>query len=141
MRAGAPAAPLKAMRQAGINTALGTDNVANNNSYDLVQEMQLLAKLMSFREQEPAAIPARDIVEMATMGGARALGLEAEIGSIEPGKRADLIALDANAIGWVPRATQDEYTAIVYAVSGGDVRDVMVEGKFLLRDGELKTIH
>ncbi|MCC7163372.1 MAG: amidohydrolase family protein [Anaerolineae bacterium] len=140
MRAGAAAAPLKAMRHAGINTALGTDNVANNNSYDLFQEMRILGKLMSFREQEPTAIPARDIVEMATLGGARALGLEREIGSLEPGKRADLIALDANAMGWTPRAAQDPYTALVYAVSGLDVRDAMVDGKFLLRDGKLESL-
>jgi 5-methylthioadenosine/S-adenosylhomocysteine deaminase len=140
MRAGAVAPPLAAMRKEGINTALGTDNVANNNSYDLFKEMQLLGKLMSFREQTPNAIPARDIVEMATMGGARALGLESEIGSLERGKRADLIGLDANAIGYVPRAAQDEYTALVYALSGMHVRDVMVDGELLLRDGTLQTL-
>ena len=70
MRAGAQSPPLKAMRAAGIHTALGTDNVANNNSYDLFKEMQVLGKLMSYREQQPDAIRARDIVEMATMGGA-----------------------------------------------------------------------
>jgi len=140
MRAGATAPPLEAMRAAGINTALGTDNVANNNSYDLFKEMQMLAKLMSFREQKPEAIPARDIVEMATMGGARALGLESEIGSLEPGKRADLIALRVDEIGYVPRAAQDDYTALVYSLSGMHVRDVMVDGKFLLRDGIFTTL-
>lgn len=140
MRAGARAAPLKAMRSAGINTALGTDNVANNNSYDLFKEMQTLGRLMSYREALPDAIPAREIVFMATMGGGRALGLENEIGSIEPGKRADLIALDGNAIGWAPRNAQDIYTALVYSVSGLSVRDVMVDGRFLLRDGALLTL-
>ncbi len=140
MRAGAPAAPLKAMRAAGIHTALGTDNVANNNSYDLFKEMQVLGKLMSFREQQPAAIPARAIVEMATRGGARALGWDSEIGSLEPGKRADLIALDEREIGWTPRGGQDIYTALVYAVSGQHVREVMVDGEFLLREGRLTTL-
>jgi 5-methylthioadenosine/S-adenosylhomocysteine deaminase len=140
MRAGAGAAPLKALRAAGVQTALGTDNVANNNSYDLFHEMQVLAKVMALREAEPAAIPAADIVEMATLGGAHALGLEYEIGSLEPPKRADLIALDLDEVGWAPLAAQDVYTALVYAVSGLHTRDSMVGGRWLMRDGRLLTI-
>ena len=140
MRSGAAIAPLKSMRRAGINTALGTDNVANNNSYDLFKEMQLACKLMSLREQEPSAVPAREIVEMATLGGARALGLEHEIGSLEPGKKADLITLDLDEIGWSPRGGQDVYTALVYSVGGYHVRDVMVDGRWLLRDGKLTAL-
>jgi len=139
-RAGAAAPPLKAMRAAGVKTALGTDNVANNNSYDLFQDMRLLGKLVSFLEQEPGAMSAREVVQMATMGGARALGLEQEIGSLEPGKRADWIALDLDEIGWAPSAAQDVYTALVYSVSGMHVRDVMVDGEWLMRDGQLKTV-
>jgi 5-methylthioadenosine/S-adenosylhomocysteine deaminase len=140
MRSGAEIAALKAMQQAGVNTALGTDNVANNNSYDLFKEMQLTGKLMSLRERQPAAIPARTIVEMATLGGARALGLEAQIGSLEPGKQADLISLDLDEIGWSPRGGQDVYTALVYSISGLHVRDVMVGGDWLLRAGKFTTI-
>ena len=139
-RSGAAAPPVKAMRDAGVKMALGTDNVANNNSYDLFQDMRLLGKLVSFLEQEPEAIPARQIVEMATTGGARALGLEDEIGSLEAGKRADWIALDLDEIGWAPREAQDVYTALVYSVSGMHVRDVMVDGKWLMCDGQLKTV-
>jgi len=139
-RAGAGAPPVKAMRAAGVNTALGTDNVANNNSYDLFQDMRLLAKLVSFLEQEPGAIPAHHIVEMATLGGARALGLEQDIGSLQAGKRADWIALDLNEIGWAPSAAQDIYTALVYSVSGMHVSDVMVDGNWLMREGHLKTV-
>jgi 5-methylthioadenosine/S-adenosylhomocysteine deaminase len=140
MRAGNEAAPLRAMQQAGIATALGTDNVANNNSYDLFKEMHLLGKLMSYREGEPTAIPSQRIVEMATIGGARALGLGERTGSLEPGKRADLISLDLNEIGWSPRAAQDVYTALVYGISGYHVRDVMVDGEWLLRDNHLTTL-
>ena len=139
-RSGAAAPPVKAMRDAGVRTAMGTDNVANNNSYDLFQDMRLLGKLVSFLEQEPGAIPARQIVEMATMGGARALGLEQKIGSLEAGKRADWIALDLDEIGWAPKMAQDVYTALVYSVSGMHVRDVMVDGKWLMRAGQLKTV-
>lgn len=140
MRAGAEAAPLKAMRQAAINTALGTDNVANNNSYDMFSEMQIAAKLMALREGEPNAITARDILEMATIGGARALGLESEIGSLEPGKKADLITLDLTAIGWGPAGGQDLYTALVYSICGLHARDVMVDGNWLLREGNWTTL-
>jgi 5-methylthioadenosine/S-adenosylhomocysteine deaminase len=136
MRAGSSAAPLIGMREAGVNTALGTDNVANSNSYDLFNEMQLTAKLMSFSEKQPAVVSARDILDMATMGGARAIGLEDEIGSLEVGKRADLISLDLNSIGWGPRGAQDIYTALVYTVGGMHVQDAMVAGEWLLRDGE-----
>jgi len=140
MRSGAGAAPLKAMRQAGVNTALGTDNVANSNSYDLFGEMGLAAKLMSLREKQPAAVSAREIVEMATLGGARGMGLEKEIGSLEIGKKADLITLDLDAVGWAPRSGQDIYTALVYSVSGMHVCDVMVDGVWLLKDTRWTTL-
>jgi 5-methylthioadenosine/S-adenosylhomocysteine deaminase len=140
MRSGVEAAPLKAMRAAGINTALGTDNVANNNSYDLFKEMQLAGKLAAMREHQPAAVPAREILEMATLGGARALGLQEKIGSLEAGKQADLITLDLNSPGWSPRRAQDIYTALVYAVSGMHVCDVMVAGSWLLRDQKWTTL-
>jgi 5-methylthioadenosine/S-adenosylhomocysteine deaminase len=123
-----------------VNVALGSDNVANNNSYDLFQDMRLLGKVMSFLEQKPGAVPAERILEMATMGGARALGLAEQIGSLEPGKCADLIALDVNEIGWSPLAAQDVYTALVYSVCGMHVRDVMVDGKWLLRDSQFTTL-
>lgn len=140
MRSGAEIAPVKAMRQAGINLALGTDNVANNNSYDLFKEMQMTGKLMSLRERQPDAIPARDIVEMATLGGARALGLEHEIGSLEPGKKADIISLDLDQIGWGPEGAQSLYTALVYSINGLYVKDVMVDGNWLLQEEQWTTI-
>jgi 5-methylthioadenosine/S-adenosylhomocysteine deaminase len=140
MKAGAEVAPLVAMRKAGINTAIGTDNVTNNNSYDMFNEMQTTAKLMALREGLPGAVSSREILDMATMGGARALGLQDSIGSLEPGKKADLISLDLDEIGWPPDEAQDVYTALVYAVCGLHVRDVMVDGSWLLNDGTLTTI-
>jgi len=140
MRSGTGAAPLVKMRAAGVNTALGTDNVANANSYDLFNEMQMAAKLMSLANRTPAAVPARDIVEMATMGGARALGLADKIGSIETGKQADLIALDLGEIGWGPHGSQDIYTALVYSISGQHVTDVMVDGNWLFKKGNWTTL-
>jgi 5-methylthioadenosine/S-adenosylhomocysteine deaminase len=140
MRAGRPAAPLKHMLALGIGAALGTDNVAANNSYDLFSEMRALGKLMSYRDGEPNPVPAKTIVEMATTRAAMALGLGEQIGSLEAGKQADVIALDLNAPGFAPRRSQDIYTALVYAVSGDAVTDAMVDGQWLMRDKRLLTV-
>ena len=140
MRNAAGVPPLLAMHAAGVNTALGTDNVTNNNSYDLFKEMQILGKLMSLHAATPNAVPTRTLLEMATLGGARALGLADEIGSLEAGKQADLIALDLEEIGWAPLAGQDPYTALVYSVTGQHVRDVMVSGRWLFRDNRWVTV-
>lgn len=140
MRNAAGVLPLTALHAAGVNTALGTDNVANNNSYDLFKEMALAGKVMSLSEQRPNAVPTRKLLEMATLGGARALGLADQIGSLEVGKRADLITLDLNEIGWSPTGGQDVYAALVYSVTGQHVRDVLVDGQWLYRDGGWLTI-
>ncbi|HJS18711.1 MAG TPA: amidohydrolase family protein [Anaerolineales bacterium] len=140
MRNAAGIPPLIEILAAGIHVALGTDNVTNNNSYDMFKEMTLTGKLMALLKRDAAAIPTRTILEMATLGGARALGKENEIGSLEVGKKADLIALDLDEIGWSPRGGQDIYTALVYSVSGQHVRDVMVNGRWLFRENCWLTV-
>jgi 5-methylthioadenosine/S-adenosylhomocysteine deaminase len=140
MRAGAPAPAAVAMREAGVHLAIGSDNVANNNSYDLFQELRTLAKLLSFDMGRPAPFDAEELLRMATLGGAQALGLDDQIGTLEVGKQADLIALDLEAIGWAPHGGQDWYTALVYAVDGGHVTDNMVGGDWLYRDGDWVTL-
>jgi 5-methylthioadenosine/S-adenosylhomocysteine deaminase len=140
MRAGAEAAPVVGMRAAGINVAIGTDNVCNNNDYDLFLEMRTLAKLSSFREQRPSALPARDVLDMATAGGAKALDLEDEIGELSVGRKADLIMLDMSEIGWSPQPTNALFTALVYSVNGLHVTDTMVDGQWLLRNRRLQTL-
>ena len=140
MRNAAGIPPLVEIRAAGINVALGTDNVTNNNSYDMFKEMALTGKVMSLLTRDPAAVPTRSILEMATMGGARALGKEGEIGSLEIDKKADLIALDLDEIGWSPHGGQDFYTALVYSVTGQHVRDVMVNGRWLFRENQWLTV-
>jgi 5-methylthioadenosine/S-adenosylhomocysteine deaminase len=141
MRAGAEAAPVVGMRRAGINLAIGTDNVCNNNDYDLFSEMRLVAKLASFREKSPGVLAARDVLDMATRGGAKALGLEHEIGELSPGRKADLILLDRNGIGWTPFPSNNPFTALVYSVSGQHVTDSMVDGHWLLRDRHWTTLN
>jgi len=140
MRAGCEAAPVSAMLSEGVCVALGTDNVTANNSYDLFKEMQVFGKLMSYRERRPNPIPARTIVEMVTTRAAQALGLDHLIGSIEVGKRADLIAIDLDTPGFAPYSAQDIYTALVYATSGLAVTHVMCDGRWLMRDGRLLTV-
>lgn len=140
MRAGADAAPVVGMRAAGINIALGTDNVCNSNDYDLFTEMRTLAKLASFREKQPGALPARDVLAIATAGGAKALGLEDQIGDLTAGKQADLIMLDRSGIGWQPFSANDPFTALVYSIHGLQVTDTMVAGRWLLRDQSWTTL-
>jgi len=140
MRNAAGIPTLVEILEAGLNVALGTDNVTNNNSYDLFKEMTLTGKLMALLKRDPAAISTRSILEMATLGGARALGKEQEIGSLEVGKKADLISLDLDEIGWSPLGGQDIYTALVYSVTGQHVRDVMVNGQWLFRENGWLTV-
>ncbi len=140
MRAGAEAAPVVGMRAAGINIALGTDNVCNSNDYDLFGEMRTLAKLASFREKQPGALPARDVLAIATAGGAKALGLSDQIGDLTAGKQADLIMLDRSGIGWQPYSANDPFTALVYSIHGLQVTDTMVAGRWLLRDQQWTTL-
>ncbi len=140
MRNAAGLAPLLELREAGVNVALGTDNVTNNNSYDMFKEMALTGKLMALLHRDAAALPTRYILEMATMNGARAIGKEKEIGSLEIGKKADLIAMDLDEIGWPPFHGQDYYAALVYATGGYHVRDVMVDGRWLFRDNQFLTV-
>ena len=140
MRNAAGIPPLVEILEAGINVALGTDNVTNNNSYDMFKEMTLTGKLMALLKRDPAAISTRSILEMATLGGARALGKEQEIGSLEVGKKADLISLDLDEIGWSPLGGQNIYTALVYSVTGQHVRDVMVNGQWLFRENGWLTV-
>jgi 5-methylthioadenosine/S-adenosylhomocysteine deaminase len=128
------------MRAAGINIALGTDNVCNNNDYDLFLEMRTLAKLTSFREKRPGALRAREVLDVATAGGAEALGLSDQIGDLTPGKKADLIVLDRSEIGWKPHPTNDPFTALVYSVNGLHITHTMVDGKWLLKDRQWLTL-
>jgi len=140
MRAGVDAAPVVEMREAGINVAIGTDNVCNNNDYDLFLEMRTLAKLASFREKRPGALPVRDILDMATRVGAEALGLGDDIGELAVGKKADVIILNREEIGWSPYLKNDPFTPLVYSVNGLHVNDVMVDGHWLLRDRQWQTV-
>lgn len=123
LKLGSGLAPVVEMRAKGISVSLGADGAACNNHLDMFEEMRLAAVLQSVRHK-PGALTARDVLAMATREGARALGLQNEIGSIEPGKRADLILIDANG--------PDPYSTIVYASRGTNVRTTIVDGEVLI---------
>jgi cytosine/adenosine deaminase-related metal-dependent hydrolase len=114
--------------------ALGADGAASNNRLDGWEELRLAGLLATFRDG-PAAVPASDLFELVTLGGARALGLDIDIGSVEAGKQADLAVLDlqrAHAAG-----SDDVYTQLVYSARAADVRLVMVGGNIVVQDGKL----
>jgi 5-methylthioadenosine/S-adenosylhomocysteine deaminase len=127
--------PAVTLRNRGVTVALGTDNVAANNSYDMVAEMRVAGLVASHREGRAQPLSSRELVRMATIDGARALGLEHEIGSLEPGKAADIIALDLSGPGY--SETPEVETLLVYSGSGRDVRHVWIAGEQIVRDREL----
>ena len=127
--------PAVTLRNRGVTVALGTDNVAANNSYDMVAEMRIAGLVASHREGRAQPLSSRELVRMATIDGARALGLEHEIGSLAPGKAADIIALDLSGPGY--SETPEVETLLVYSGSGRDVRHVWIAGEQIVRDREL----
>ncbi len=127
--------PTKALLEAGINVALGTDSAASNNRLDMFWEMRSAALLAKLSTQDAAALPARQVLNMATIHGARALGIEIETGSLEPGKAADFIAVDLNHPGSQP--VYDPISQLVYATSSDQVSHSYVAGRALLTDGVL----
>jgi 5-methylthioadenosine/S-adenosylhomocysteine deaminase len=132
-------APVTRMLALGLAVGLGTDGPAgSNNDFNLFEEMDLAAKLQKVTTGDPQALSARQALEMATILGARALGLEDRIGSLEPGKYADLIAVRLDRAHAVP--LYDLYSQMVYALKASDVTDVMVHGRWLVRDGRPLTL-
>lgn len=127
--------PVVPLREAGVTVALGTDNVAANNAYDMVGEMRVAGLVASHREGRAQPISSSELVRMATIDGARALGLDHEIGSLEVGKAADLAAIDISGPGYSD--APDLATLLVYSGSGRDTRHVWVAGERLVENRKL----
>jgi 5-methylthioadenosine/S-adenosylhomocysteine deaminase len=124
----------------GINMGLGTDGFAgSNDSADLMQEMSLAAKLQKVTRMDPEVLPAEQALAMATIIGARALGLDKEIGSIEPGKLADMVAVSLEGANAVP--LYNIYSMLVYSLKATNVSDVMVNGRMVVRDSHMLTLN
>ena len=133
-------APVTRMLALDLAVGLGPDGPAgSNNDFNMFEEMDLAAKLQKVATGDPRNVPAEAAVEMATIRGARALGMEKEIGSVEAGKRADLISIRLDRPNAVP--LYNVYSQMVYALKGSDVEDVMVNGKLLVRDAQPLTLN
>src|SRR5882724_7053188 len=131
--------PVPEMRAAGVAVGLGTDGPAgSNNDLDLMEEIDLAAKLAKITKMNPLALNAKAVVEMATIDGAKALHMEKEIGSLEPGKKADLIIISLDEPNAVPM--YDIYAQLAYALKGSDVETVVIGGRVVMRDRKLLTI-
>jgi 5-methylthioadenosine/S-adenosylhomocysteine deaminase len=130
--------PVPELLRHGITVGIGTDSCASNNNLDLFQEMDTVAKLHKVHALDPTVMDAPTVVRMATIHGARALGLEDQIGSLERGKRADIIIIDVKQPHLVPM--YNVYSHLVYAVSGHDVVTTMVNGQVLMEDRVLRTL-
>ncbi|HKF01714.1 MAG TPA: amidohydrolase [Candidatus Sulfotelmatobacter sp.] len=131
--------PVPEMRAVGVAVGLGTDGPAgSNNDLDLMEEIDLAAKLAKISKMNPLALNAKSVVEMATIDGARAIHMEKEIGSIEPGKKADIILISLNEANTLPM--YDIYAQIAYSLKGSDVETVIIGGKVVMRDHRLLTV-
>jgi len=143
LKLGSGIAPVAKMIEQGIPVGIGTDGAASNNDLDMFEEVRLAALLAKGASNNPTTLPAREALTMATRMGARALGLEVLTGSLEPGKRADLIVVDLDQTHNAPRYGRDAgavYSQLVYAAKATDVVDVMCDGQWLMRDRQLLTI-
>jgi 5-methylthioadenosine/S-adenosylhomocysteine deaminase len=138
MKLASGTAPVPAMRTARIAVGLGTDGAASNNDLDMFEAMRQAALLHKLETGDPRAIPARDALAMATIEGARALGLEREIGSLEPGKRGDVIVVSMTSARQTP--VYDPISHLVYVTRGDDVRTTIVNGRVLMRERKVLTL-
>jgi 5-methylthioadenosine/S-adenosylhomocysteine deaminase len=139
MKLAAGVAPIPDLLRRGIRVGLGTDGCASNNNLDMFQEMDMAAKVHKVHRLDPTVMPAETVLEMATLGGARVLGMEREIGSLEVGKRADVIILDLEKPHLQP--VYNVVSQLVYAAIGADVRDVFIDGKPVMRNRRLLTLN
>jgi 5-methylthioadenosine/S-adenosylhomocysteine deaminase len=133
-------APVPEMRAAGIAVGLGTDGPAgSNNDLDIMEEIDLAAKLAKITKMDPRALNAETVVEMATIDGAKAVHMEREIGSLEKGKKADVIMISLDEPNAVPM--YDIYAQIAYALKASDVQTVVIGGRVVMRDHKLLTVN
>jgi len=138
MKLASGVAPVPDLLARGVTVGLGTDGCASNNNLDLFQEMDSAAKLHKVHRLDPTVMPSQTVLEMATLGGARVLGMEKEIGSLEAGKKADVIVLELNRPHLQP--VYNPVSHLVYSATGADVRDVIIDGKMVMEKRKLLTL-
>lgn len=134
-KAGKGVAPVRALLEAGVKAGLGTDGASSGNTLDLFTQFRLFASFHKTENHDRSLFPAAEIVALGTKGGARALGMEREIGSLEPGKKADLILVETKSMNMFP--CYDPYSALVYSANASNVEMTVVDGEILVRDKKL----
>jgi 5-methylthioadenosine/S-adenosylhomocysteine deaminase len=142
MKLASGAAPIQKLLDAGVAVALGSDGEKENNNLDMFEEMKVASLLAKFHHMDAAALDSWDILRMATIGGARAVGLDDEIGSLEVGKKADLVAVRLDTPRMTPLVLGKSFNLhhnIVHAVQGSDVDLTMVDGRIVVEDGVLRS--
>jgi 5-methylthioadenosine/S-adenosylhomocysteine deaminase len=139
MKLASGAAPVIELQKAGVTVSLGTDGAASNNDLDMFEAMRQAAFLHKLVTKDPRALPAQDALRMATIDGARTLGLDRQIGSLETGKRADLIVVSMRSARQTPM--YDPLSHLVYVTHGDDVRTTVVNGRILMRDRRMLTLN
>jgi len=138
MKLASGTAPVEKYLKAGVALGLGTDGAASNNDLDMFEAMRQASFLAKHAAHDPTAVPARVALDLATIGGARALGMDRLIGSLETGKRADLIVVSVSAARQTP--LYDPISHLVYTTRGDDVRTTIVNGKVLMKDRQVRTL-
>jgi 5-methylthioadenosine/S-adenosylhomocysteine deaminase len=132
--------PIPEMLEAGVNVTVGTDGSSTNNCLDMFQEMKFLSLLHKFSRWDPTVLPAQSVLDMATINAAKAIGMGDLLGSIEVGKRADLIVLDGREASTAPLREDNAVSNIVYSATGANVSSTICDGKLLMRDRRLLTV-
>jgi len=138
MKLASGAAPVTKYLAAGVNVGLGTDGAASNNDLDMFEAMRQAAFLAKLSTRDPTAVSAKTALDLATIGGARALGMDQQIGSLEAGKRADLIVVSMREARQTPM--YDPISHLVYTTRGDDVRATIVNGRILMKDRQVRTL-
>lgn len=138
MKLGVGAAKVKDLTDLGVNVGLGTDGPASNNTFDMFETMKIATLLQKLVYSNPKVLPVDEVLRMATINGAKALGLDKSIGSLEVGKRADLILIDLSKPHLKP--LHNIYASIVYSVRGSDVDTVIIDGKIVMENRQVKTL-
>jgi 5-methylthioadenosine/S-adenosylhomocysteine deaminase len=139
MKTASGVAPVPEMMKAGIPVALGTDGAASNNSLDMFNEMKFAALLSKVHKLDPTVVPAQAVLEMATIKGAIALGLQRDIGSLEVGKKADIVLVDLKKPHLAP--LHNVISHLVYSAVGSDVDTVIVDGEVLMQGRKVLTLN
>lgn len=137
MKISSGVAPIPELVAANAQVGLGTDGAASNNNLNMIEEMHVMSLLHKLNTMNPTTLPAKKIVETSTIGSATVIGKEKEVGSLEVGKKADIIIIDNNEPNAVP--IYDVYSAIVYTILGNEVTDVIINGKIIMRDDVILT--